>query len=215
MPTKKAQATRGPRRAPATANRAANQRADAQRNRAKILAATVTVIRKNPDASVADIAAEAGVGRMTLYGHFQTRAELIEAALVDSLERGEEVLSGVPLDGDPVEAFQRLVASSWVLVDQSRALLAAAQKELPAARIREMHESAEARMRGLLLRGQREGAFRVDLPVSWLLTTTHLVMNGAAEEVRTGRLDADDAPWFIDAILIPAFTYTGAEARDA
>ena len=173
------------------------------------------MIRKNPDASVADIAAEAGVGRMTLYGHFQTRAELIEAALVDSLERGEEVLSGVPLDGDPVEAFQRLVASSWVLVDQSRALLAAAQKELPAARIREMHESAEARMRGLLLRGQREGAFRVDLPVSWLLTTTHLVMNGAAEEVRTGRLDADDAPWFIDAILIPAFTYTGAEARDA
>ncbi|MFX4271423.1 TetR/AcrR family transcriptional regulator [Propionibacteriaceae bacterium Y1685] len=215
MPTKKAQATRGTRRGPATANRAANQRADAQRNRAKMLAATVTAIRKNPDASVADIAAEAGVGRMTLYGHFQTRAELIEAALVDSLEQGEEVLEGVSLDGDPAEAFQRLVASSWVLVDQSRALLAAAQKELPAARIREMHESAEARMRGLLLRGQREGAFRVDLPVSWLLTTTHVVMNGAAEEVRTGRLDPDDAPWFIDAILLPAFTQDPSEAGEA
>ena len=88
------------------------------------------------------------------------------------------------------------------------ALLAAAQKELPAARIREMHEKAEARMRGLLLRGQREGAFRSDLPVSWLLTTTHVVMNGAAEEVRVGRLDPDDAPWFIEAILIPAFAAT-------
>ena len=95
-----------------------------------------------------------------------------------------------------------------MLVDQSRALLAAAQKELPAARIREMHEKAEARMRGLLLRGQREGAFRSDLPVSWLLTTTHVVMNGAAEEVRVGRLDPDDAPWFIEAILIPAFAAT-------
>lgn len=214
MPTQKTQATRGTRRAPTT-TRAANQRADAQRNRTKILAATVTAIRKNPDASVADIAAEAGVGRMTLYGHFQNRAELIEAALVDSLERGEEVLSGVPLDGDPTEAFQRLVASSWVLVDQSRALLAAAQKELPAARIREMHEDAEARMRDLLLRGQREGAFRADLPVSWLLTTTHVVVNGAAEEVRTGRLDADDAPWFIDAILLPAFTHTANDEGDA
>ena len=213
MPAKKAQATRGTRSAPATANRAANQRADAQRNRAKILAATVTAIRKNPDASVADIAAEAGVGRVTLYGHFQTRAELIEAALVDSLERGEEVLREVPLDGDAREAFGRLVASSWVLVDQSRALLAAAQKELPAARIREMHEKAEARMRGLLLRGQREGAFRADLPVSWLLTTTHVVMNGAAEEVRTGRIDPDDAPWFIDAILLPAFTAIAPEGR--
>lgn len=211
MPTKKDGATTRPQRAPAGVARAANQRADAQRNRAKILAATVTAIRKNPDASVADIAAEAGVGRMTLYGHFQNRAELIDAALVDSIERGEDVLREVPLDGEAREAFQRLVASSWVLVDQSRALLTAAQKELPAARIREMHEKAEARMRDLLLRGQREGAFRSDLPVTWLLTTTHVVMNGAAEEVRTGRLDPDHAPWFIDAILLPAFTATAGE----
>lgn len=209
MPTKK-DTTRGTARGGvAAAPRAANQRADAQRNRAKMLAATVTAVRKNPDASVADIAAEAGVGRMTLYGHFQSRADLIDAALVESIERGEEVLSEVSLDGDAREAFRRLVASSWVLVDQSRALLAAAQKELPAARIREMHEKAEARMRNLLLRGQREGAFRSDLPVTWLLTTTHVVMNGAAEEVRVGRLDPDDAPWFIEAILLPAFTQQG------
>ncbi len=200
--------------ASAAGGRAANQRADAQRNRARILAATATAIRKNADASVADIAAEAGMGRVTVYGHFPTRAELIEAALVDSLERGEDVLSGVPLDGDPAEAFRRLVTSSWVLVDQSRALLAAALKELPAARIRELHEKAEGRMRALLLRGQREGIFRADLPVSWLLTTTHVVMNGAAEDVRSGRLDADDAPWFIEAILLPAFTAATSAAGE-
>ena len=196
-------ATGGPR---SGSRGAANQRADALRNRAKILTGAMTAIRKNPDASVADIAAEAGVGRQTLYGHFRTRPELIEAALLDSLERAEDVLSEVPLEGDAREAFTRLVDSSWVFVDQSRALLAAAQKELSAARIRELHEKAEARMRGLLERGQREGAFRSDLPVSWLLTTTHVVLNGAAEEVRTGRLDPEDAPWFIDAILLPAFT---------
>lgn len=206
MPTKKGMATGGTRRTSTTANRAANQRADAQRNRVKILESAVTAIRKNPDASVADIAAEAGVGRMTLYGHFQTRPELIEAALVDSLERGEETLGEVPLDDEATEAFERLVASSWMLVNQSQALLAAAQKELPAGRIRELHEKAEARMRGLLLRGQREGAFRVDLPVSWLLTTTHVVMNGAADEVRSGHIDPADAPRFIGAILLPAFT---------
>lgn len=206
MPTKQTVVTSGDQQVPTAGNRAANQRADAQRNRVKILAAALTAIGKNPDASVADIAAEAGVGRMTLYGHFKTRPELIEAALVDSLDRAENVLSKVPLDGDPREALSRLIASSWVLLDQSRALLATAQKELPAARIRELHEKAEARMRSLLERGQREGTFRADLPVSWLLTTTHVVMNGAAEEVRTTRLDPDEAPWFIDAILLPAFT---------
>lgn len=214
MATRKAASTSRTRREPKAGARAANQRADAQRNRATILSATVTAIRRNPDASVADIAAEAGMGRMTLYGHFQTRAELIEAALVDSLERGEKVLGEVPLDGDAGQAFQRLVASSWVLVDQSQALLAAAQKELPGSRIRELHEKAETRMRTLLLRGQRDGVFRADLPVDWLLTTTHVVMNGAAEEVRTGRLDPDDASWYIEAILLPAFASAAGSTKE-
>ncbi|TQM09948.1 TetR family transcriptional regulator [Pseudonocardia kunmingensis] len=181
-------------------------RADAQRNRAAILLATVDALRKDPDASVAQIAAEAGVGRMTLYGHFRTRSELIEAALVDRLDHGEAVLQGVDLDGDVRQAFSRLVASSWVLVDQSRALLAAAQEELPRGRIRELHQKAEARVRGLLERGQREGVFRTDLPLSWLLATTHMVMHGAADEIAAGRLTAGDAPCVIDATLQAAFT---------
>lgn len=197
------------------AGRSANLRADAQRNRVKILTAAVSAISKNPDASVADIAAEAGVGRMTLYGHFRTRPDLIEAALVESLERGDEVLTGVSLDGDAAEAFSRLITASWMLLGQSHALLIAAQKELPATRIRELHDSSEARMRRLLERGRDEGSFRSDLPVSWLLATTHVVMNGAAAEIAAGRLNPDDAPRLIDATLRSAFATESADRGSA
>lgn len=202
-----------PRTATTATRRPGNRRADAQRNRTAILAATPVALRKNPDASVADIAAEAGVGRMTLYGHFRTRAELIAAAVVESLERGDVVLSEVPLDGEPAHALANLIESSWHLVDQSRALLAAAQKELSASRIRELHQKAEARMRGLLEQGQREGAFRSDLPVRWLLTTAHVVMNAAAEEITAGRLEPVDAAHFINAVLQPAFAPPAQEER--
>lgn len=185
--------------------RLGNQHADAQRNLIAILAVTPVARRRNPDASVTDIAAEAGVRRVTLHGHFRTRAELIEAAVIESLDRGDAVLSEVPLDGDPTEALTRLIASSWNLVDPSRWLLAAAQKELSAARVRELHQKAEARMRGLLERGQREGAFRCDLRVSWLLTTAHVVMNAAADEITADRVNARDAPHYINAVLQPAF----------
>lgn len=185
--------------------RAANQRADAQRNRAAILAATPVALRKNPDASIADIASEAGVGRMTLYGHFKSRAELLDAALVDGLERAEEVLSEVDLDGDPAAALARLIGSSWSLLDQVSSLLVAAQKEVPASRIRDMHEKAEARMRALLERGQAEEVFRGDLPVDWLLAVTHAAMNAAAAESTAGRLRPADAPRFINATLARAF----------
>lgn len=208
MPATRATPTSTAGRASTRSRRAPNQRADAQRNREKILRAAVSALRKNPEASVADIATEAGIGRVTVYGHFPTRAELIEAALVDSLDRGEQVLQNVDLGGDAAQAFQRLIDSSWSLVDQARALLAAAQKELPAARIRELHEEAEARMRALIERGQREGAFRTDLPVTWLLATTHVVMNGASEEVRADRLDSSRAPQYISAVLLPAISAT-------
>lgn len=184
---------------------AANQRADARRNRSAILTAAATVLRGDPEASIADIAAEAGVGRMTVYGHFPTRPELVEAALVDVLERGEEVLQDVPLGGDPAEAFGRLIASSWALLDRAAGVAAAARRELPSERVRELHEKAEARVRGLLERGQREGAFRGDLSVGWLLATTHAVMNAAAYEVAAGRLSPEEAGPLIETTLRSAF----------
>ena len=187
---------------------AVNQRADAQRSRAKILAATPVALRKNPDASVADIAAEAGVGRMTLYGHFANREALIDATLTDSLEQAEGVLGGVPLDGDPAAALEALITSSWTLLERVRSVLVVAQRELPAARIREMHEVAEGRMHGLFERGQREGFFRADLPVSWMLAVTHLAMNAAAEEVTAGRIARKDAAELIIGTLLPAFSAT-------
>lgn len=197
-------------RTAARTKRGSNQRADARRSRAVILEATASTLRSDPDASIGAIAEQAGVSRMTLYAHFANRAELLEAALTDRLEEGDAVLSEVPLDGDPADAFARLIASSWSLLDQARALLAAAQKELPPARIRELHEKAEARMRDLLERGRDEGVFRTDLPVSWLLSTTHVVMHAAAEEVAAHRLDAEHAAETINATLRPALAAPGS-----
>ena len=61
-------ATRSPSTRPARP-----QRADARRNVAAILDAAVLCLTRNPDASIADIAEAAGVGRVTVYGHFKTR----------------------------------------------------------------------------------------------------------------------------------------------
>src|SRR5579863_4563668 len=56
------------------------QRADAQRNRERLLAAAETAFNaQGADASLDDIAKAAGVGNATLYRHFPTRAELLEA----------------------------------------------------------------------------------------------------------------------------------------
>lgn len=63
-------------------------RADAQRNRDKILSAAVRVFAEQGlDAHLERIAKEAGVGTGTLYRNFPTREILIEAAYRNELSR--------------------------------------------------------------------------------------------------------------------------------
>lgn len=165
------------------------RRADAERSIARIVSAARDCLSRDPDATVDDIAKAAGVGRMTVYGHFRTRPELVEAALADALQAGEQRLVGVDLDGDAQQAMNRLLASSWSLVAESAALLTAAQAVLPAGRLRELHTGAADRLEQLIRRGQQQGVFRTDLPITWLVNAVHYLLNGAAEETRLGRLD--------------------------
>jgi AcrR family transcriptional regulator len=182
------------------------QRADARRNVAAILDAATDCLARDPEMSIAGIAAAAGVGRITLYGHFKTRAELVDAVLVRTIERADTVLGATDTAGDPSEALTRLVASSWQIVHQFRNILLAAHRELPAERIRGVHDPILRRVQSLIGRGQRAGTFRSDLPEQWLITTTFSLMHAAAEDAAAGRVKADDAAGLITATLLAAFT---------
>ncbi|WP_237771463.1 TetR/AcrR family transcriptional regulator [Kribbella sp. ALI-6-A] len=182
------------------------RRADAQRSIAAILDAAIESLSRNPDASVSEIAKTAGVGRVTVYGHFPNRADLVEAALTQAIDDGHAALDAVDLTGDPREALARLIDSSWQLVNQSRSLLIAAQDVLPPSKIRDLHAGPVKRVERLVERGRTEGAFRTDLPTSWLVSVMHSVMHSAADEITAGRLTPDKAADYITATVLPAFS---------
>ena len=178
-----------------TASPRANiKRADAVRNVERILDAAIVCLTQRHNATMADIAKEAGLGRVTLYGHFASRPVLIDAVVARVIERGEQTLAAVDIEGDPREALARLIHSSWQLVDQARSVIAAAAEELSPERIRQLHDSPAARVESLIERGRREGLFRTDMPTSWQLAVLHQVLHGAAAEIAFGRLESVDAP---------------------
>ncbi|WP_328778853.1 TetR/AcrR family transcriptional regulator [Streptomyces canus] len=181
------------------------KRADALRSIEAIEQAAAECLGRNPEASMSEIARAAGVGRVTLYAHFTSRTEVVDAAMSRAIGRGNEALDAVDLTGDPLLALARYVEAGWHLVDQARALLVAAQKELSAGRIRELHAGPAARVETLVARGRAEGAFRTDLPITWLVNVLHTVMHSAAEEIRAGRLTSDH----ITATVLAAFTPPG------
>ncbi|GAA4564354.1 TetR/AcrR family transcriptional regulator [Planotetraspora kaengkrachanensis] len=199
---------------PRSAQRAAapltERRADARRNIASILDAAVLLLSRDADASVADIAKAAGVGRVTLYGHFSTRADLVDAVLTRTAEQADATLDTIDMAGDPRQALTRLVGASWQIVHQFRSVLQAAQHELPAERIRAVHDRILRRIQTIIDRGRRAGVFRDDLPEEWLVTVVFSLMHAAAEDSAAGKLDTGDAARIIAATLLAALSAPGA-----
>jgi AcrR family transcriptional regulator len=183
------------------------RRADAERSIAAILDAASVCFTEEPQASMAAIARAAGVGRVTLYAHFPSREDLLEAVLDRTISQATEVIrKAAPNEGPAEEALHRLLRSSWHVLDHHRRLFDLAQRELGSVRLRERHRRAVDQIEELLSRGREEGAFRTDLPLSWLVTTVYSLLHAAAEDVNAGQLDRDEAADVLAATLLSALT---------
>jgi AcrR family transcriptional regulator len=141
-------------------------RADAQRNRALLLeVAKQEFTRSGANASLEDIAQQAGVGPGTLYRHFPTREDLLEAVYRSELERLAGAERTLAQTMTPIDALR-----SWLFlfVDAiaAKALIAPALNSMVGDH-KKVFEAAYAQMhdaiRSLVKRAVRSGDIREDL----------------------------------------------------
>lgn len=184
-------------------------RADARKNIAAILDAATDCLARDPDASISDIAKAAGVGRVTLYGHFDSRATLVAAVVERAMTESDTALRDLDLAGDPAEALVRLIHATWRLTYRYGALVVAAERAMPDAELTAAHSPHRDRAERLFERGRDEGRFRDDVPTSWLVTVLHSVVHAAANAVHAGELTAEEAPRMIAATMLGVTTPPG------
>src|SRR3954454_22011639 len=127
---------------PVLPNEPPAERADAARNRRRVLEAAASLFaERGVDAvSMDDIVAGAGVGKGTLYRRFGDKSGLA-AALLDERERELQagILSGPPPLGPGAEPAKRLAAFVVAYIDYVAAnldIVATSQQSSPGARFR-------------------------------------------------------------------------------
>lgn len=198
-----------------TKERARPLRADARRNIDAILQAATNALARDPDASIADIARVAGVGRVTLYGHFDSRAALVTAVMRRAIAETESALRAADLDGDPAAALVRLVQSTWSTTYRYGALVVAAERTLDPGEVTAAHAGPMEHVQRLFERGQATGRFRSDLPAAWLVMLLHTVTHAVAGALHRGEITEDDAPRLIIATMLGTVTPPGQPVPDA
>jgi AcrR family transcriptional regulator len=141
-------------------------RADARRNRARLLDVAQTVFaEQGTSASIDEIARRAGVGVGTLYRHFPTKDALFEAIVVARVEGQVEEACELLEAADPAAAFFHFVGRMIEVGARNKALteeLANAGFDVKAAAA---GPSAELRrlVDELMARAKRAGAVRKDI----------------------------------------------------
>jgi AcrR family transcriptional regulator len=165
---------------PADAGGAGGLRADARRNRARILAAAAEVFAEHgASASTEEIARRAGVAIGTVFRHFATKDDLLRAIMKDLLEQLTSQVSLLATEGDPATGLQEFFAS---IVGQAAAkktvvdLLAAAGTDVS---VSAAIQALEQGIGTLLSRAQRAGVVRRDLQVTELMALITSTCHGA------------------------------------
>jgi AcrR family transcriptional regulator len=141
-------------------------RTDAQRNRERILEiAKQAFSESGASASLDDIAKQAGVGAGTLYRHFPTREELLEAVYRTEVEKLAAAEQRFSETHPPVEALR-----AWMLlfVDHiaTKQIIAPVLNELvgdPKKVFESSHDQIFGAIRALVKRAVKSGDIRKDL----------------------------------------------------
>jgi AcrR family transcriptional regulator len=151
--------------APGAADVLRPQRADARRNRERLLeAATAVFAEVGADASVAEIARRAGVGAGTLFRHFPTTHELLLATLELGFDDIQAAIVEAESMDDGWEGLVHVLSVCAEIQSRDRAFLQSVGPELfrePSLQRRNTERMGH--LKTLIERAQKDGLVREDL----------------------------------------------------
>ena len=156
-----------------------------------IVGACLELLDAGEDPSVGRIAGAAGVTRQTVYAHFESRQELLRAALTTlTAEVAADLAATEPARGELADAVERWTETVWRTIERRPALVNPALQGVPPAPgdIVEAHELVLRELRTLARRARRERSLPRSLTTDWLVRAVLAHGHAAGEEVAAGRM---------------------------
>lgn len=174
-------------------------RQDARENRERILAAAEAVFGAQGAAgSTEEVARRAGVGIATVFRHFPTKEELIEAALLRHFDQLTEQAHTLAAEMDPAGAWRALVRT---MIETGATKLTLASTLADREGLPDSAMAASDRLKTavseVLRRAQNTGAVRSSVTIE----EVYLLIRGLAQASATMPTRADTLDRAIDVVL--------------
>lgn len=178
-------------------------RADAERNRERIVVAAATLFaERGLSVPLEDVARAAGVGVATLYRRFPTRADLAMEVFERNMEPATAVVDRALADPKPWDGFCHMVFGLCALQASDPGLRAMLTTAFPnSSRIEQQSSATVEKMAAVIARAQEAGVVRADVTLGDVVVT--LLANAGVVEAT--RQHAPGASRRFAALMIDAF----------
>lgn len=155
-------------------------RADAQRNRVRILAAAEVVFATGgPNASTEEVARRAGVAIGTVFRHFPTKADLLRALMKRLLQQVTDDAADLIAHGDPATALFEFFGRLVERTEENRTVVSLLSAEGMDVPIGGPLATLTEAMQQLLTHGQRAGVIRAAIRVDEVMALLESACQGA------------------------------------
>lgn len=157
----------------------------------RIIEQAAHVLAEGRGRTMQEIADISGIGRTTLYRHFRTRDDLIQAIKRQAMEDAHAAIVASRLEeGNAEDALRRVIAALISVGDRYRIL---AEEGLSKEEVHGDHQAMETELYALVARGQREGTFTPALSSHWILTAMGQLVMAAIGQIQAGELARNHA----------------------
>lgn len=166
--------------------------------RERILEAAGRTLLRNPNASVDEIAAEARVGRATVFRHFENRAGLLKALASRAIAETDRQTRLAAADARTATDALRLVTQAVVRAGEFFRYLDSAAELYDEPEIVEAYQRQMSELADLVGAAGREGFIRPDVPTAWVVASIDGLIWAACRAVGDGELgvvQAQDLVW--------------------
>ncbi len=167
----------------------------ASRSRRALLDSTISLFLSNPHATMSDIASHAGIGRATLYRHFETREKLILALAMESLELTDQVLEPIRVQNlTAMESLTKGLHAIMPLANRFHFLISLwnvcseNNTEVMAIYNRQLEQLAE-----VIEQGKREKSIDNGISTNWIVLLIDSLIYMGWWSISTGEQTAEQA----------------------
>lgn len=157
-----------------------------------IIEASIRTLLGNPSAAMSDIAAAAGVGRATLYRHFESREVLIEKLIlvcVQELETASEPIQHLT-GRAAIEAYIEL---KMPLADRFHFLTTLWDESADREAVKQVDNQLISELATLIEQAKEEGEINPNLPTMWVVSFYDSTLAAAWWLIASGDITIDEA----------------------